>query len=137
MKLPNFKRIYKTDYPAEMQDNIERLAQSINDGFDKLYDAVNKKLSIRDNIQCTVKEVDLTVKDTSGNLLTPVSFTLETNGRAEGITVIKVDNLTNPAGYPDKGIFVSFSQTGSILTITNITGLLANNLYKVKMIIYG
>lgn len=137
MKLPNFKRIYKTDFPGDIQDTIERLAQSINDGFDKLYDAMNKKVSIRDNIQCTVKEIDVTARDANGNLSSPISFALETQGRAEGVTAIKADNLTNPTGYPDKGLHVSFTQTGSTLTITNITGLLANNLYRVKLIVYG
>jgi len=55
MKLPNFKRIFKSDYKTEFHSLIEPLSFSINNGIEVLYQTLNKAVSLKDNVACTVK----------------------------------------------------------------------------------
>ena len=49
MKLPLFRRLFKTDFKQEFQELVDQLSVSINVGIENLYDALNRKLSLRDN----------------------------------------------------------------------------------------
>ena len=50
MKLPSFRRILEQDYKPDDQDLVKTLASSLNYGIEVLYDALNGKLTFRDNI---------------------------------------------------------------------------------------
>ena len=47
MKLPNFRRIIASDYDQKYKDLVETLAVSINQGMDSVYDALNKKITLK------------------------------------------------------------------------------------------
>jgi hypothetical protein len=136
MKLPLFKRLRKDDYPEEQQTIIESIAFSINTAVEGIISALNKNVSIRDNILCTTKDVDVTV-DSAGIPSPEVSVSIDFTGNVYGIQVLKVDNLTNSAGYPTSGVTVSFNQTPKGIQITHITGLSTNNKYRIRLVMYG
>jgi hypothetical protein len=139
MKLPGFKRIYKADYPADFQQVVEKLAQSINVGLENVYLALSRKLTVRDNIASTVKDVELTV-NSSGIPITTVGFVVDNNSRVDGIQVWKVDNLDNTGTYPTSGVHVSWTQgnaqTASSIFIDHVTGLQANQKYRLRIVAY-
>lgn len=136
MKLGNFKRIFKTDYATEVQATIEKLALTINNGFESLYNAMAKGISLSDNIACTVKKVTVKV-DSSGSPLSTLSFSLDVKGQIKGISVIRADNLTNSSTYPTSTPFITFTQNDTIVTITNIVGLPANNNFEITLIAWN
>jgi hypothetical protein len=132
-KLPNFRRIYEQDYPTEYQGLVRTLSVSLNYGIEVLYDLLNGKLTFRDNIASTIKELDVQV-DANGKPLTSTIIKKSTADRIEGLFVIKADNLSNSSVYPSSGVFINYTETDQQIIINHITGLQANSLYKVKVL---
>lgn len=134
MKLSSFKRIITQDFPKESQKLIEQLGSTLNDSFNQVYSALNKRLTFSDNIACTIKDVEVIV-DSNGNPTQIASFSLDVpNMPVLGVVVIKADNLTNSVIYPTSSPFVSFQIVGNTVRINNITGLQANQVYRLKVI---
>lgn len=135
MKLPNFRRILKTDYAEEYRQLIEGLSFSINNGVEVLYQALNKSISLKDNIACTVKEIDVIV-NSDGSPKSKLSFALETSNRILGVTVLNVINTKNPSILPTSGVFVYFVQENKNLIISNIKGLPADQPFTVTLVAF-
>jgi hypothetical protein len=134
MKLPSFRRIITQDFKKEFQELMEQLGSNINDGFNVVYTALNKRLTFTDNIACTVKTITVTV-DSSGNPQEFSQFNLDIqNTPVLGVVVISAQNLTNPAVYPSSAVWISYSQDGNRIIINNIKGLQADNVYSLRVI---
>lgn len=136
MKLPSFKRLIRTDYKQEFQSLIDQLSVSINIGIESIYDALNRKITLRDNIACTVKEIDVKV-DVTGTPITTTLFKMDISNRLDGIVVLNALNQTDSTVYPTGGIFISWTQTQNGILINNITGLQANQTYTLKLVAFG
>lgn len=136
MKIPLFKRIFKTDYKKEEQDLVDKLAGSVNDGFDGLYGMINKNISLEDNLYCIVKTVNVTV-DTNGNPKQSIGFKNTLASKIRGLQVINSQNLTNSGVYVTGAPFISFSETSGNIIINNIKGLPANNNFELTVIAWG
>lgn len=136
MKLPTFRRIFKTDYSSEFQNLVEKLSVSINYGLEVLYDVLNKKVSLSDNIYCTVKDVELSV-DSLGVPKTTSAFSLDINAKIIGVMCISANNLTNTTIYPSSGVFVNFTQNNTNIIIDHVTGLQADSNYRLKLVAFG
>ena len=136
MKMPSFKRIFDTDFEEQYKAMIQTLAVTVNNGFEVVYEALNKKISISENIQCTLKDVSFKV-DAAGNPTTRVSFISDIpNMRVIGTQVIKVVNNSNSSSYPTSGVFISFTETNNGIEINNVTGLIAGNTYTLRIVAY-
>lgn len=136
MKIPLYRRIYKTDYSDESQPLVEKMALSINNGFDVLYDLANNKLTLVDNFNGTVKDITL-ILDSSGNPTDTNSISLNSGSRIIGVQVLKATNLSSNTTYPSNAPFVSFTQTERGLTINNVTGLQAGDKWQLTVVAYG
>ena len=134
--LPTLRKLFKGDYKEEFQELIETMIPTVNNGVEVLYDALNGKISIRDNIQCVVKDINLSV-NSSGIPVSLTTFTLNSIARIDGCEVIKVENLTNSSTYPTGAPFITYNQTDNRITINHITGLIAGNNYRIRVIAYG
>lgn len=132
-KLSSYKRIITNDYPAEDKKFIEKLASPINDSFNELYFATNGRLSIQENLFCTVKLIDVTV-DSNGVPTTSTTFTLDKQSPVLGVQVIYAINQTNTAIYPTTQPFISFSPVTNGILINHISGLQANQRYSIRLI---
>lgn len=132
MKLPSYRRIFKTDYSNDYQELVEKLAVSINNGFDTLYDALNKKLNFADNINSTIAEFTVKVKE-DGKPTKVTQFKLDTNQTSvQGVIVISCyDEDSNP---PPSAVFVGFTKNESSVNINYIKGLTANITYTIKVL---
>lgn len=135
MKLPNFRRILKTDYSEEYRELIETLSFSINGGIETLYQTFNKAISLRDNVACTVKEIDVEVR-ADGSPKNKLSFPLDTGNRVLGVTVLNAINTKNPLILPTSGVFVSFTQENKTLVINYIKGLPENQLFTLTLVAF-
>lgn len=132
-KLPSFRRIYEQDFDKDSQELVRQLSVTINAGFEVLYEVLNGKLTFKDNIASTIKELDIQV-DASGKPLSNASFKKSSSDRIEGLMVIRADNLSSSNTYPTTGVFVSFTETSDNIIINNITGLQANAVYRIKLL---
>lgn len=135
MKLPSFRRILKTDYSEEYRGLIETLSYSINGGIEVIYQAFNKAISLRDNVACTVKEIDVVVTAT-GAVKSKTTFSLDTSNRILGITVLNALNTKNPSILPTSGVFVSFTQENKNIIINNIKGLPADQPFTLTVVAF-
>ena len=135
MRIPSFKRLFKNDFKEEYQALVEQLAVSINDGFDTLYNALNRGLTIRDNMTATVKDVDVVV-DSNGLPSSKTSVPLDFTTKVDGVIVIMASNLTNPNSYPD-AVFISFTQQDKTIVLNKITGLTAGSKYRIRLVAFG
>lgn len=136
MILQAFRRIFKTDYPADQQTLVDKLAVTINNGFESLYNAFSNNISLTDNIFCTVKDVTLSV-DSNGIPQGTASFTIKTTGTIKGISVISATNLKNSTNFPTGSPFIVYTQNGTIINITKIIGLPANDSFQIRVIAWG
>lgn len=135
MKLPSFRRIISSDYDEKYKELVETLAVSINQGIDSVYDALNKKLTLKNNILSTTKEVVLQV-DQTGKPIQSAGLKLDFANKASVLFVGKADNLTNASLYPT-GVFVSWTQAGDFIQITNVSGLQPGSSYRLKIVVFG
>lgn len=135
MKLPSFRRIIKNDYDEKYQTLVETLAVSINYGIDSVYEALNKKLSLKYNILATVKDVTVQVDDT-GKPVQTIGFKLDFTNKVAGVFVGKAENTTNPNSYPG-AVFINWVQNSDFVQINNISGLEGGNTYKLRIIAFG
>jgi hypothetical protein len=137
MKLPNFKRLNKADFAQQFADLIDTLSVSLNIGIENLYTALDNRLSLSDNLLCTVKDLQLTV-DSSGNPTATTTFTVDSKiTNLKGLQVIKVDNVTSPNTYAPGAVQLQWTLTTKGVQILNATGLTANTLYQLRIIAWG
>lgn len=135
MKLPSFRKLLKQDFKEEFQELVEKIGTSVNNGFDLVSEALNKKITLQDNIACTTKSFDLEVSDTTGKLKTQVVFNLDTTGSILGITVLSaVANEQNV--YPNAGVYLNFTQSANKLTITHAFGLPVGKKFNLKVVAF-
>jgi hypothetical protein len=134
MKLPSYRRIYKNDYAEEYEGLVEKLAVSINYGFDTLYDALNQRLNFEDNIASTIAEFSVTV-DGNGIPTKKTQFKLKSaQTTVQGVIVLNCYGERNPDILPQSGVFVSFQKNENFLNINNIKGLIPNVSYTIKLL---
>jgi hypothetical protein len=134
-KLSSYRRIITNDFKKEERPLVEKMASPLNDSFNELYFAANGRLSLNDNIYCTVKDLEIIV-DAKGNPTQTTSFNLDKPGSVLGCQVLYAANQVNTAIYPTGQPFVSFVQSGAIVIINNITSLQANQRYIIRVVAY-
>lgn len=136
MKFPTFRRIFKQDYPVDQQSLVEKLSITINNSFETIFNAFNKNISLTDNILCTVKTISVKV-NASGVPTTSTSFSIDTTGNIKGISVIKAENTTDASVFPTSAPFISYTQNNTVITITQVAGIPANNSFNLTVICWG
>lgn len=136
MKLPGFKRLNKNDYAKEFKDLVDRLSVSLNIGIETLYTLANNNISLADNTLCDIKEFTVSV-DSSGIPKSSLSIPLSKVTKVIGTEVIFGQNQTNSNIYATGQPFITYTQNGSSLTINQIAGLPADNVFLLRTVIYG
>lgn len=135
-KLKNFIRIVTNDYPKEIRSTIEKLAGPINDAFSELYFVLNNRVSLSENIACTVATVEVIV-NSSGVPINTTRFNLSNAQPVIGCDVKRAQNQTNTAVYPTGAPFISYTQFNNTIQIDHVTGLQANQRYLLKIVAYN
>jgi hypothetical protein len=136
MQIPNFRRIFKTDYPADQQPLVEKLSGTVNNGLEVIYNAMAKNVSLGDNIFCTIKTITTRV-DANGVPTSTLSFKIDTTGQIKGISVIRANNQTSSTVYPNSCPFLTYSQDNITISVSHIAGLPANNTFDLTVISWG
>jgi len=135
-KLKSYKRIITSDFQEEDQEMIEQLGGTLNDSFNEIYSAINGRISLVDNIYCTVRVVDVTL-DANGFPVSRTTFSLNNIQPVIGCTVIQALNQTNSAIYPTSAPFISYTQLDQSLVINHITGLQPNMRYTLRIVAFN
>ena len=133
---PTFRRIFKTDYPQDQQELVEKLSVSINNGLEVVYNAMSHNVSLTDNMFCSVNIIR-TQANSSGVPTTPLSFKITTTGIIKGNQVIQARNITNPLVAVTSQPFLTYSQNDTQINVSNVTGLPVGNVFELTVITWG
>ena len=134
MRVKNFKRIVKEDYPAEAQEVISKLGASINPFADQVMQAFDGNIDF-DNLNQEVVFFDVEV-DTNGVPKTQIEIKSNLKTKVRGYNIIRIDMInhnTFPSGMP----LIFFRASSDIVVIEYIKGLPANKRYRITAIAIG
>lgn len=109
---------------------------SLNNGIEVLYDALNRNITLRENIKATVRDVNVSV-DSTGKPLQTTAFTLDTPGNVDLVMVGLAQNQTNTSNFPTSGVFLSWTQSTNSVILNNITGLQPNQQYLLRVVAFS
>jgi len=140
MLLPNLKRLFVQDFPKEFQGLVAQLSLNFNYGIEVLYQALNHNLTFPDNMKGTYKEINVQV-DSNGFPLSETFVELNDNAsRATGVEIFRAVNQTNSNIFPTGAPFISYEQTTNrgrnVIKINHITGLTANNIFRLTIFVH-
>lgn len=134
MKIPSYRRLFKTDYKEEWQPLVEKLSVSINNAFDTIYNALNKNITFADNITSTIAEFDVTV-DVNGKPTQNTQFKLDASQTSvQGLIVIDCYGTQDSTLIPDSGVFINFDKNQNFIIINKIKGLAKNTQFHLKVL---
>jgi len=125
--IDNLRRIKVEDFPDKDRETVDRIAEYYNSFADQVTNAINGNLDY-DNLRNDIKEIQVTV-GSNGVPTTSTTFIGDIGMR--GTKVVRADNLTNKTNYVTAQPFIIYDAKGNGEYIINkITGLVANNTYK-------
>lgn len=133
-KIQSFKRIIKEDYEEQYRALIDKFGSGINTFTDDVYNALNKGISIEDNLNQAKQTIKVTV-DASGTPNPQLQIKSGLKTACYGIQVVRAINTTNSKINPTSQPLLSFSENNLVLTINNITGLQASNTYQLYLVL--
>lgn len=136
MKVQSFKRITTESVSEENVEVVDVIGYSVNTFAEEVINALNKNLTVEDNLNMEFKEIEVIVNN-NGAPTKDLQFTTNLRTRLKGMSVIKAENSTNSNSYLTGSPFVVFSQSGQLLTVKQVTGLIANNKYKITLLLIG
>src|SRR3990167_6772601 len=105
--LSELKRLIREDFSPDDQELIGKIANILNPSLQEIYSAINGNLTVTDNINMQLKELEISV-DSAGIPKVPTSYKSELKGSTRGIHCVKAENLTSTVTYPISCPFVSF-----------------------------
>lgn len=82
-----------------------------------------------------MKSIQVSVNDV-GTPKSTVIIALSKQTIVQGLTILKIDNLTNSTAYTSSGVNISFTVTNDGVRIDNIKGLITNNNYQINLVIF-
>ena len=134
MKVTNLKRIVKEDFTKDNQALIEKLSFIINPMIEQLVSVLDHNIDF-DNLNQQFIQVTTTVGgDGAPTPQLEIKYTLKS--KLKGIICTSAQNTTDATlltGAP----FLAYTTDGSIIKISQITGLAANKKYNLSLILIG
>lgn len=135
-KIQGFKRITKENFKADYQDLIDAIGGSVNIFAEEVINAFNNNLTVDDNLKMEYKDIEVSV-NASGIPINNTQFKVGFNGKVRGVVIERALNLTNPNTYPTGAPFITYDQSDKVITVKHITGLPANNKYRLTVLSKG
>lgn len=123
------RRLLLDNISEENREDFRKFSEIYNYFIEQVTNTVNGQLDYQ-NLTKVLVTVDVTV-DTNGNPILGGSFSAPQG--MVGHKVLRADNLTNPNTFPTSAPFMTFTASNSgngIYNIKNVTGLPANNKFR-------
>ncbi len=135
MKIDGFQQLKREDFDEKDKSLIDKLAFIINPVLTQLESLLNKNIDF-DNLRQEMRDIVVEVNGSGApKILTQFKSNLST--KIKGMQVIKAENLTDSTVSPTSQPFIMATENNKIVTINKITGLQADNKYKLTVITYG
>jgi hypothetical protein len=137
MKLPSFRRIFSSDYKEEMKQFVDQFGVIYNGNTEVLYDALNNKLTLKENFAATITEFSVAVNDSGVPLQTTTVRMSNNQTTVEGIVVLTAVGGRNGDIMPLAAPYIDAIKDGNLLTIKHVTGLVPGVSYRIKAVVYA
>lgn len=135
MKLNNTRQLRAEDFDNEYEQLISQLGSILNSFMQEVVELSDGRVDFENKVE-TIRDFEITL-DENGN---PAQgkFNINLNkANIRGITVVRAINVTNSTAYPTTAPFITWTPIGgSSVQINHVTGLLANNKYRLTIISY-
>ena len=129
MKLTFLKRFLVEDFPSQ-QAWIGELLNPLNQAFEQLSQAMNKSLTIADNLDAETQEITFTGSDT-------VTFKVLTKNRPKGVIVSNFVTVSGAAPTAAVQPVWSYNSTEQTVTINSwFGGLSSTAKYRVTLFVH-
>jgi hypothetical protein len=134
MQLSNVRQIVAEEYSPEDRETISRLGGVLNFFMRQVVELSNNNVDF-DNLTWDLIQLDVTV-DANGSPVPRARFSSSV-AKPTGLLVINAQNITNSLTYPTGAPFINFTPQGSgIAEINNISGLQAENKYRLTVVVF-
>jgi hypothetical protein len=128
----DIKKIQKEDFEADMQDTIEKLAFPINSFMEQTRNALDGNIDFN-NLNEEIITLDISV-NASGIPIVITKYVSNIRTRVIGHNVISVVSVNNPQTvFATNQPFINYTQNANLVTINNITGLPANERFRLTV----
>jgi len=134
MKLPVIKKILREDV-REAPSWVNGLIDPINSFMETVYQALNKNLTLTENIASFVTEITYRTISTYPTGQETTNFMNQLKVRPSGVMVMQVyDKLTY---LPPPGpVYVPWTLNGDQIVMRTITGLEADKAYMIRLVVF-
>lgn len=129
-KLGIIKRLVDNDFPKKYNDLLPNLFGALNQFIDQVSFALNKNLTFTDNFAALDTEIKVIGNGAGATVKWPYAMP------CKGATVLMVTNDSNTSAALTTSPFIEFEASVGQITIKNITGLLANNKYTLRVVFF-
>ncbi len=134
-RVPDIKRIQKENFDKDDQDMIEQLAFPLNSFMEQTRSALEGRL---DNTNLNQEFVTVTVKvDANGKVQLTTKYKSKLRTGVAGHVVIGAFNKTDSTVFPTATPFITYTQVADIVQIFGVTGLQADNEYRLTVLSIG
>ena len=134
--VPDIKRLRAEDFPEDQQELVSKLAFALNSFMDQTVALLDGNLDSA-NIAREIKDINFTTDGSGAPSSLPLKITTSLNRKPVGVICIKAENLTNTLTYPSGAPWVSWTLSGGVISITNITNLTAGEKWRLRLMIIG
>lgn len=134
-KIQGFKRLITEDFEEKDRSLVGKIGFVLNTFAEEVSVALNKNLSISDNLNLAQKDITVTVNGL-GVPTTPTNVASGLSNLCRGMQVVRAINQTNPQVSPTSCPFITFVDNAGQINISKITGLQSDNKYLLTVILY-
>lgn len=133
MRLPTIKKILREDLkdaPAWVQGIID----PFNSVAETLYQALNKNVTLGDNVACFIKEFVYTTPSTYPSGVEEFRFSSTLKTKAAGVMLMQAVDRSNysPAIGP---VYVPWVEVNGMIVLSTIQGLSASKSYDIRLLV--
>lgn len=134
-KLPAIKRFAAEDFPSQ-KAWISDFFQGLNQFLESVVRALDKSLTIADNIDAQLAQVSVSTPTAATTLTDNAVFKVTTKSRPTNLIVGRVDVITGTAITGAVQPTWDYVPASNSIKITSFTGLAANSKYKINLTIF-
>lgn len=134
MKLPTQKKILREDL-KDAPSYVNGIIEPVNTFMEAVYQALNKNITLSENIASFIKELIYTTPGTYPSGVEEVRFQNTLRARPTGMMVMQAYERSSyiPAPGP---VYVPWVEDDGEIIVSPITGLEASKTYLVRLVIF-
>lgn len=123
-------RFNREDFPEEQQEMMEQIGEYLNTFNEDMYECVNKNITITDNLNQEIKQVDIKTDENgtfTQTIIKPSVYTVQ------GVLVIKILLLEGTQVSSAPFVLWTMNTDGNIV-IDSVTGLNPSSNYRLTLL---